>query len=287
MLARILSTLGLWAIATFAIVYGKHYGFATIIALLAMAVNYEICTLLRSAKFKPVLWYIQLSTVVIFLFNVNICPRFPVQFFLGDWIFIATIIPLIISIVKSPYDDYFKKAVLPSIAVIFVVPFMLKFFAQISSVELHNKEYHSIMFAVWVIAAAKFSDVGAYVIGCAFGRHKMAPTISPNKSWEGAIGGVLSSAIIGAAFAWLGGVYGVFYTEITPTTAALLSIPIGIVAILSDLLESVFKRRMNVKDSGTIIPGIGGALDLADSLILTAPIAYLIFFIFQLLIFKK
>ena len=286
MLARIISTLGLWAIATFAIVYGKHYGFTTIIAILAMAVNYEICTLLRGAKFKPMLWYAQLATVVIFLFNTNIF-HLPIQFFLGEWVFIGTIIPLIISIVKSPYDDYFKKTVLPTIAVIFIVPFMLKFFAQISSLALNGKEYHSIMFAVWIIAAAKFSDVGAYAIGCAFGRHKMAPTISPNKSWEGAVGGVLSSAIIGATFAWLGGENGIFYKEITPTTAALLSIPIGVIAIVSDLLESVFKRRMDVKDSGSIIPGIGGALDLADSLILSAPIAYIIFFIFQMTILSK
>ncbi len=277
MLARILSTIVIWAIAVFAIVYGKSYGFASMIALLSLAVNFEICTLLKKAQYKPMLWYAQIATILIFACttNNNVISE-PLNFYIGDVVFATALIPLFIMVVKDPYGDYVKQTIAPTIATIFVSPFMLKFYALVAS---GNCGYKNIMFAVWIIATAKFSDIGAYVIGSAFGRHKMAPTMSPNKTWEGAVGGIVSSAVIGASFAWICGKYGIFWEEITPLLAALLSIPIGMVAIVSDLLESVFKRRMGVKDSGAIIPGIGGAFDLADSLILCAPLAYLIFIV--------
>ncbi len=241
-------------------------------------VNFEICALLKKNDFKPILWYAQITTIAIFV-SVLFSGGFDI---LPNYIGVFAIIFLLFSIVKDPYGDYFKKSVLPTIAIIFIVPMMLKFYALIASWAASYAGYNNIMLAVWFIMATKFSDVGAYAIGCAFGRHKMAPTMSPNKSWEGAVGGVISSAVIGATFAWLGSLAGIWYSQITPVIAALISIPIGIIAIISDLLESVFKRRMDVKDSGAIIPGIGGALDLADSLILTAPFAYTVFIILAL-----
>ncbi len=241
-------------------------------------VNFEICTLLRNNNSKPILWYIQATTLAIFI-SIPFSLGFDI---LSNYIGGAAIIFLLFSIIKDPYGDYFKKSVLPTVAIIFIVPMMLKFYALIASWGASHVGYKNIMLAVWFIMATKFSDVGAYAIGCAFGRHKMAPTMSPNKSWEGAVGGVISSAVIGATFAWLCSLAGIWYSQITPVVAALISIPIGIIAIISDLLESVFKRRMEVKDSGAIIPGIGGALDLADSLILTAPFAYVMFIILAL-----
>lgn len=277
MLARIFSTIVIWAIAVFAIVYGKSYGFASMVMILSLAVNYEICTLLKKADYKPILWYAQISTILIFVCSISskFLPS-PFNFYVGDLVFTTALIPLFIIIVKDPYGDYVKQTIAPTVATIFISPFMLKFYVLVAST---GNGYENIMFAVWIIAATKFSDIGAYVIGCAFGRHKMAPTMSPNKTWEGAVGGILSSAVIGASFAWICGKYGIFLKEITPIIAALISIPIGMVAIVSDLLESVFKRRMGVKDSGAIIPGIGGAFDLADSLILCAPLAYLAFLV--------
>ncbi len=278
MLARIFSTLVIWIIAVVAIIYGKSYGFTAMIMALSLAVNYEICTLLRKSDYKPILWYVQVVTILIFACSINnpILPK-QMNFCIGDLVFTTALVPLFIMIVKDPYGDYVKHTIAPTVATIFISPFMLKFYALVASSD--SSAYSNTMFAVWIISAAKFSDIGAYVIGCAFGRHKMAPTMSPNKTWEGAIGGILSSAVIGATLAWICGKYGIFFKEITPLVAAIISIPIGMVAIVSDLLESVFKRRMGVKDSGAIIPGIGGAFDLADSLILCAPLAYLVFLI--------
>jgi len=128
---------------------------------------------------------------------------------------------------------------------------------------------------VWLVAVAKFCDVGALLSGMAFGRHQMSPQISPKKTWEGAVGGVLVSMGIGAFVAWLARDY--FPVGMSPARAALIAAPIAMLAIVSDLVESIIKRRAAIKDSGSLIPGIGGMFDVSDSLILVAPLGYWLF----------
>jgi phosphatidate cytidylyltransferase len=129
-----------------------------------------------------------------------------------------------------------------------------------------------LVLCLWVVAAAKFCDVGALLTGLAIGRTPMAPNISPKKTWEGAAGGVATAMLVGALVAWLG--RGVLPAAMGPLRAALLSAPLAAVAIVSDLVESVIKRRAALKDSGGGVPGIGGIFDLSDSLILAAPVGY-------------
>lgn len=116
-------------------------------------------------------------------------------------------------------------------------------------------------------AATAFSDIGAYAVGKAFGRHPLAPTISPNKTREGTIGNLL-----GAAAGW------VLFWPIVPGLAPLalvgLSILVGGGAVWGDLFKSVLKREVGVKDAGTLLPGFGGFLDRIDSLIMTMPLVY-------------
>jgi len=128
---------------------------------------------------------------------------------------------------------------------------------------------------VWLVAVAKFCDVGALLTGLAIGRHRMSPQISPKKTWEGAVGGVVASMLVGAWVAWLA--RGYLPAHMTPLCAALMAVPIGMAGIVSDLIESVIKRRATIKDSGGLIPGIGGVFDVSDSLILTAPLGYFLF----------
>jgi phosphatidate cytidylyltransferase len=129
-----------------------------------------------------------------------------------------------------------------------------------------------LVLCLWVVAVAKFCDVGALLTGLAIGRHPMAPVISPKKTWEGAAGGVVVAMGVGALVVWLG--RGVLPASVTPLRAALLAAPLAAVAIVSDLVESVIKRRAALKDSGGGVPGIGGIFDLSDSLILAAPVGY-------------
>lgn len=154
------------------------------------------------------------------------------------------------------------------------VPFMLQFLVRILLVNAPHVNT-GLALALWLIAVSKFCDVGALLSGMAFGKHKMAPVISPKKTWEGAIGGLLTSALLGAGIVCFFGDY--FPTSLTPLLAAAIALPIAGLGIVSDLVESVIKRRANTKDSGATIPGIGGMFDLSDSLILTSPAGFLIF----------
>jgi len=154
------------------------------------------------------------------------------------------------------------------------VPFMLQFLVRILLIDGPHA-HTGLALALWLIAVSKFCDVGALLSGMAFGKHKMAPVISPKKTWEGAIGGLLTSAALGAGIVCVFGRY--FPAALTPALAAAIALPIAGLGIVSDLVESVIKRRANTKDSGATIPGIGGMFDLSDSLILTAPAGFLIF----------
>ena len=122
--------------------------------------------------------------------------------------------------------------------------------------------------------------MGALLVGKFFGKNKMAPTLSPKKTWEGAIGGTLFSVLGSILTAQIGNQYLNLGFEFNLGVAALLALPISITGQLGDLVESGFKRQAGIKDSGHSIPGIGGALDLMDSLIFTAPLAYLLIAVF-------
>lgn len=127
---------------------------------------------------------------------------------------------------------------------------------------------------LYAIFAAKFTDIGAYLIGCAFGRHKLIPRISPAKSWEGVFGGIGVGTLAGVLLV-RGLQADLAPFGLTPTRAIPLGIFLSLCAIVGDLTESLFKRAANVKDSGGIIPGMGGLLDLLDSILFTAPGVYL------------
>jgi len=119
-----------------------------------------------------------------------------------------------------------------------------------------------ILFAlVWV------NDSGAYFAGNLFGKRKMTPHISPNKTWEGAIGGFVASVVLGFFI-------GSSSTFLNYKQGLLLGFVLGLVAPVGDLVESAFKRSAGVKDSGTLLPGHGGILDRVDSVIFCAPLFY-------------
>ena len=126
-------------------------------------------------------------------------------------------------------------------------------------------------YVLYLLIVTKFSDMGAYLVGCAFGRHPMAPHISPKKTWEGFAGALLFS-LLGSygVFALLGDRLPAFdWTHVTA-----LGLLLGTAAVIGDLAESLVKRSTGVKDSGSMLPGIGGALDLVDSLLFTAPLLF-------------
>jgi len=124
---------------------------------------------------------------------------------------------------------------------------------------------------VLFLAAVKATDIGAYFVGSAIGRHKLAPSISPGKSWEGLVGGLAAGAAAAALVAWL-----LPAVEMKPGYAAIFGVVIGLAGQFADLCESALKRSAGAKDSGRAVPSFGGVLDIVDSPLLAAPVAWLL-----------
>ena len=151
------------------------------------------------------------------------------------------------------------------------VPWLLNFIQKINffpGIGDGNGKYYVLYF----ILVTKFSDTGAYVIGSLIGKHKMIPRISPAKTWEGFGGAILVSAGASVAFTHF---FGDKMLGMTTVHAIILGVILSMTAVVGDLIESLFKREAGVKDSGSFFPGIGGILDLLDSLLFNAPIMYL------------
>lgn len=151
---------------------------------------------------------------------------------------------------------------------IMYVPWLLNFIQKINFFPGVDGHYYLLYF----ILITKFSDTGAYAVGSLIGKHKMIPRISPGKTWEGFAGAIFVSTAASIAFFYL---FGSHLKGMTYLHATILGVILSVSAVVGDLIESIFKREAGVKDSGSFFPGIGGILDLLDSLLFNAPIMYL------------
>lgn len=120
------------------------------------------------------------------------------------------------------------------------------------------------LLVLWLILMVCAADIGAYFAGRAWGRHKLSPRVSPGKTWEGALGGLLMVALMATA--------GAVNFGLPPLAVAVFGLGVGIFSIVGDLTESMFKRAASLKDSGTLLPGHGGLLDRIDSVTAAAPL---------------
>jgi len=127
---------------------------------------------------------------------------------------------------------------------------------------------------LYLLLVVKWGDAGGYFIGSKFGKHQLAPSLSPKKSWEGLLGGILFSCVVGVVW------WAINDAKLGPYNfplhhALILGIILPIIGTMGDLVESLFKRAVDVKDSGAIAHGMGGMLDMIDSLLFTAPFMYI------------
>ena len=120
------------------------------------------------------------------------------------------------------------------------------------------------------IFVVKSSDIGAYTFGKLFGKHKLSPRVSPKKTWEGLIGAAAVATILSITFALIFGIMQVW-------VAPIFGVCMAVIGQLSDLAESMLKRDAQQKDSSNRVPGFGGILDVIDSLLFAAPVAYVFF----------
>ena len=160
---------------------------------------------------------------------------------------------------KKPFEELGIKV----LSVIYIsIPFGL--FSIVENMDMNGDNQNEPVLLMAFFLMVWSSDTFAYLTGSAFGKHRLFERISPKKSWEGSIGGGIITLIIA-------GVFG-FYSEIfTPLTWVVLALITVVTAIYGDLIESQLKRSMEVKDSGSIMPGHGGILDRFDAAIFSIP----------------
>lgn len=170
------------------------------------------------------------------------------------------------------YPKYNTEQVFVSILGLLYLPMMLSYIYQIRIAE-------DGLFSLWLIFLCSWGcDTCAYCVGVLFGKHKLAPVLSPKKSIEGAVGGVVGAALLGALY---GAVVKNHMVMETPSLYFAIICAVGaVISQFGDLIASGIKRQHDIKDYGKLIPGHGGVLDRFDSVIFTAPLIYALLFAF-------
>jgi len=222
---------------------------------------------------------------VVILFSVieffNICKKYNPMNILG------TILAILFFIILS-FGSYVQEFIIVSILLLFFCAMLKNSIENVSSklavtcfgtffitwtlfhmILIRNIDNYGMHYIIFLFANIWMLDTGAYFIGKKFGKHKLASIVSPKKTIEGAVAGVVTAIIVSLVYRYL------FMQEaMTNMDAIIYALVISFVGQFSDLAESLFKRDCNIKDSGNIIPGHGGMLDRFDSYLFCAPIFY-------------
>jgi phosphatidate cytidylyltransferase len=153
----------------------------------------------------------------------------------------------------------------PTLVLLCGLPVLVPAFLALARMQISAPAHRSgPLLVLWLVLMVCAADIGAYFAGRRFGRRKLAPRVSPGKTWEGALGGLLLVALV----AW----GGAEYFGLPPLGAIAFGCGVGIFSIIGDLTESMFKRAAALKDSGGLLPGHGGLLDRLDSVTAAAPL---------------
>lgn len=187
----------------------------------------------------------------------------PTLFFGVLLFWIGIVFPLVHAFVRGPSG---MLGTVPRLQFgILLTVLALSHVARIFLLPSSNGPSSSAGLAGLLLLCVTINDAAQYAFGKLFGRHKLAPVLSPKKTWEGLAGGAMTTALVAAAAAHL-------ITPFHPAVAALLGVAFSVFGLLGDLLMSAVKRDAGVKDTGAVLPGQGGILDRCDSLLLTAPL---------------
>lgn len=278
--ARLFSTLLMWAIVTAAFVSGNAWVFMGLVSVLSFlgVLEYFQMTKKKGMPSQP-RWGIGLS----FVYLVSVCSWLGIHGRDGMSEVFALDILFIVVLTMGSFLFQLRREVqghktLMEIAMTLLgfvyVVVLFNFLQRLLFIPENGNVISGAWLIIWLVIVTKFADMGAYITGSLIGKHKMIPHISPGKTWEG-FGGALVFSLLGGCllFAMLPehlAVLGSWQSVI------ILSLVLSVLAILGDLAESVVKRSIGIKDSGKTLPGIGGALDLIDSICFTAPVLFFV-----------
>lgn len=273
---RFASTIALWILIAGSILSGNEIAFFVLLVFLPLIGLQEYFKMLRGAHIPhhPLTGILTAAAFLIgsFFYSRAVGPDTSFDFALA---FIVLFLLIVFSrqMFIAIRDKEPLEATAYTLFGLIYIPWLFNFLIKI--LFLFPRDTEGLLtgqyYILYLLLVTKFTDMGAYCFGVLFGRHKFAPHISPAKTWEG---------IIGALFTAVAGSYGLYL--LIPNKLSVLSwydLPIlglllGIVAVVGDLAESIIKRSTNAKDSSRVLPGIGGTLDLIDSILFTAPVFF-------------
>ncbi|MGC6455049.1 MAG: phosphatidate cytidylyltransferase [Coraliomargaritaceae bacterium] len=250
--------------------FGIHAG-VILVSALAFFTQWELYRLFERMDLKPMTTLGLACGLIIMLGSYYIGGIDS-----GNDLFLLSFLALTLAIIRMDLHAGRLRSFMPTLFGLIYVPFLLHYMPKVVklAVERGNTIETGVFLCVWIVVVAKSADAGGLVVGKRYGRTPLS-AVSPNKTLEGALGGIATAMLTGGALA-------LFFSGPAPDgfnffIAAFSAVPLAVASIASDLVESAFKRQAGVKDSGQLIPGIGGVFDLTDSLILSAPLGYLLF----------
>jgi phosphatidate cytidylyltransferase len=248
----------LWGIPLLIVViwFGGELGFTILVAIWGVLAVFEFYRLVATSKVPP-LTYFGLIWTLLFILS----PRFDYDLLTPLLLTSAVVLPLIWFILRPQKERAFASWVWTTVGILYV-GWLLSYLVALRGLD-DGRNW--IFFALFTTFG---SDTTAFFIGRTWGKHHLAPRVSPGKTWEGAISGIFGAIIASLVLATL------LDLPLSYWQAILLGLLVSIFGQLGDLVESLFKRNMGVKESGKLIPGHGGLLDRMDSVVFAGVVVY-------------
>ncbi|MDR2663983.1 MAG: phosphatidate cytidylyltransferase [Puniceicoccales bacterium] len=265
MLQRIFGTILLLTVVGFAVGTMGASGAVLLITLFALLSQAELCRLMERFSARPSRGQLLFWTAAILL-GAWYLPQQQA----GIWVGLFALLSVIVGAVVRMPPAQLLSHLAPSLFGILYVPFAMQF--GVLLLRHGPGKWEGLCLLGWTVAVSKLNDVGGLLVGGGWGRRPFAAAYSPQKTWEGFFGGLLTAVAGGVAFCSIAHWFCDF--PIPFWLSFPLSVLLAAVGTVADLLESALKRQAGAKDSGRLIPGIGGCLDFCDSLLLTFPTAY-------------
>jgi len=273
---RLGSSLALWTAALLIIFYGYVPGFVLLIGGLGLLALWEYYTMLEQEKLPSFKMLGMMCGAILcggsFYYFNRVGPAASYDFEVATLLFFMLVV-FARQMFQRTRDISPLETMAYTVFGLFYIPWLFSFVTKIIFLLPRGLEgqVSGHWYVLWLVVVTKFSDMGAYLTGSLIGKHPLVPHISPKKTWEGFFGALVFS---------IGGGCGLLalmpekLSYLTQTDAVILGLVLGFAAIIGDLAESIIKRSAGVKDSGKMLPGIGGALDLIDSILFTAPLLF-------------
>ena len=279
---RIITAIILALIFITATVFLSSFSYSLFVTIVVLAASWEWCAFIGLAKQVAKVSYLATlgSMIIALYFFLGIVPEslvinsYRAGIILGLGILFWVLTFFMLKDYPSNSDRWNNKSKIALMGLMALIPTWV----GIVQIKYLNPQGFLVLGMVVMVAAA---DIGAYFVGKRIGKNRLAPSLSPNKTWEGVMGGFAACLLVGILLIWLLHSYLITLSNVQILILVLLSLVVMLFDVIGDLLESMLKRNRDLKDSGKILPGHGGILDRVDGLLAVPPIFVLTFLIIE------